>query len=166
MTNEAIKEYITAKAPTATYDETGEWLNILVESTHFKSLATILNGQPMQMNFLFCLTCVDYTTHLTMVYHMTATKDRNMNIVIKTNLDRANPIIETVSDIWRTAEFHEREVFEMFGVQFANHPDLRNLILEEETAIAVDEKKEAVDETKGYWPLRKDFEDPINMIKL
>ena len=55
MTNEAIKEYITAKAPTATYDETGEWLNILVESTHFKSLATILNGQPMQMNFLFCL---------------------------------------------------------------------------------------------------------------
>ena len=54
----------------------------------------------------------------------------------------------------------------MFGVQFANHPDLRRLILEEETAIAVDEKKEAVDETKGYWPLRKDFEDPINMIKL
>jgi NADH:ubiquinone oxidoreductase subunit C len=82
-----------------------------------------------------------------------------MNIVIKTNLDRANPIIETLCDIWRTAEFHEREIFEMFGVTFLHHPDLRNLILEEETAIAVDK-------TKGYWPLRKDFEDPINMIKL
>ena len=54
----------------------------------------------------------------------------------------------------------------MFGVTFLHHPDLRNLILEEETAIAVDEKKEGGDKTKGYWPLRKDFEDPINMIKL
>jgi NADH:ubiquinone oxidoreductase subunit C len=71
--------------------------------------------------------------------------------VIKANLDRTQPVIETVSDIWRTAEFHEREVFEMFGVQFSNHPDLRKLILEEDF--------------KGY-PLRKDFEDPINMIKL
>ena len=166
MTNEAIKEYITQHAPDATYDETGEWLNIVVESNQLKPLAAVLHGQPMQMDFLFCLTCVDYTTHLTMVYHFTATKDRSMNIVIKTNLDRANPIIETLCDIWRTAEFHEREVFEMFGVTFLHHPDLRNLILEEETAIAVDEKKEGGDKTKGYWPLRKDFEDPINMIKL
>ena len=150
MTNEAIKEYITAKAPTATYDETGEWLNILVESTHFKSLATILNGQPMQMNFLFCLTCVDYKTHLTMVYHLSATTHRQ-SIVIKANVNRDTPVIETVCDIWRTAEFLEREVFEMFGVNFTNHPDLRKLILE--------------DDFKGF-PLRKDFEDPINMIKL
>jgi NADH:ubiquinone oxidoreductase subunit C len=71
--------------------------------------------------------------------------------VIKANLDRSQPSIETLSFIWRTAEFHEREVFEMFGVQFENHPDLRKLILE--------------DEFKGF-PLRKDFEDPINMIKL
>jgi NADH-quinone oxidoreductase subunit C/NADH-quinone oxidoreductase subunit C/D len=47
----------------------------------------------------------------------------------------------------------------MFGVQFINHPDLRKLILEEENPAGFDE-------TKGYWPLRKDFEDPINMIKL
>jgi len=105
----------------------------------------------MQMDFLFCLTCVDYKTHLTMVYHLTSSKDRTINIVIKSNIDRADPKIETVCDIWRTAEFHEREVFEMFGVHFINHPDLRKLILE--------------DDFKGY-PLRKDFEDPINMIKL
>ncbi len=151
MTNEAIKEYITGHIPTASFDETGEWLNILVESKQLKSLATSLNGQPIQLDFLFCLTCVDYETHLTMVYHLTSSKDRTMNIVLKANVDRTTPEIETVCDIWRTAEFHEREVFEMFGVQFLNHPDLRKLILEEDF--------------KGY-PLRKDFEDPINMIKL
>jgi NADH:ubiquinone oxidoreductase subunit C len=111
----------------------------------------VLYGQPLQMDFLFCLTCVDFKTHLTMVYHLTSSKDRTINMVIKANVDRTKPVIETVSDIWRTAEFHEREVFEMFGVEFANHPDLRRLILEEDF--------------KGF-PLRKDFEDPINMIKL
>ena len=151
MTNETIKEYITAHAPEATYDETGEWLNIVVGSNQLKPLATVLYGQPLQMDFLFCLTCVDFKTHLTMVYHLTSSKDRTINIVIKANVDRTQPVIETVSDIWRTAAFHEREVFEMFGVEFTNHPDLRRLILEEDF--------------KGF-PLRKDFEDPINMIKL
>ena len=151
MTNEEIKTYITAHAPEANFDETGEWLTILVESNHLKPLAAVLRGQPLQLDFLFCLTCVDYKTHLTMVYHISCSSNRNINIVLKANLDRNNPVIETVSDIWRTAEFHEREVFEMFGVDFLHHPDLRKLILEEEF--------------KGF-PLRKDFEDPINMIKL
>ena len=151
MTNEAIKEFISAHTPSATYDEAGEWLNIIVDPNELKPLAVMLHGQAMQMDFLFCLTCVDYKTHLTMVYHLTSSKDRTVNIVIKSNIDRTDPKIETVCDIWRTAEFHEREVFEMFGVHFINHPDLRKLILE--------------DDFKGY-PLRKDFEDPINMIKL
>jgi NADH:ubiquinone oxidoreductase subunit C len=85
-----------------------------------------------------------------MVYHLSSTKHRH-TIVIKANLDRINPAIDTVCDIWRTAEFHEREVFELFGVQFIGHPDLRRLIL--------------TDDFEGY-PLRKDFEDPVNMIKL
>ncbi len=86
-----------------------------------------------------------------MVYHLSSTKYRH-NIVIKSKLDRNNPEIETVSHIWRTADFHEREVYEMFGVNFLNHPDLRLLILP--------------DGWEGKNPMRKDFEDPINMIKL
>ena len=85
-----------------------------------------------------------------MVYHLSSTRHRH-NIVIKSKLNRETPEIETVSDIWRTAEFHEREVYELFGVNFLNHPDLRKLILP--------------DDWVGY-PLRKDYEDPINMIKL
>jgi NADH:ubiquinone oxidoreductase subunit C len=85
-----------------------------------------------------------------MVYHLTSTRYRH-NLVIKANLDRTIPVIETVADLWRTADFHEREVYEMYGVHFTNHPDLRKLILP--------------DDFEGF-PMRKDFEDPINMIKL
>ena len=150
MTNEEIKEYISSIAPAATFDETGEWLNVIVESAQLKPTMAALRTGKMQMNYLFCLTCVDFKTHLTMVYHLSTTTHRQ-SIVIKANLNREQAVIETVCDIWRTAEFLEREVFEMFGVDFTNHPDLRKLILE--------------DGFKGY-PLRKDFEDPINMIKL
>ena len=150
MSNEEIKAYITSVQPSASFDETGEWLNILVDPTLWKQLAKDLRQSPMQFDYLFCLTCVDWKTHMTMVYHLSGTTHRH-TIVVKANVDRTNPQIETVSDIWRTAEFHEREVFELFGVQFINHPDLRKLIL--------------TDDFEGY-PLRKDFEDPINMIKL
>lgn len=150
MTNEEIKEYISSHAPSAIYDETGEWLNITIEATEWQKLAATIKEEPFQMDFLFCLTCIDWKTHLTMVYHLTSTILRHQ-LVIKANLNIDLPEINTVSNVWRTAEFHEREVFEMFGVQFLNHPDLRKLILE--------------DDFKGY-PLRKDFEDPINMIKL
>jgi len=150
MSNEEIKEIISSTLPSATYDETGEWLNVIIDSKDWKIVATASRNGALHMDFLFCLTCVDWKTHLTMVYHLTSTKHRH-NIVVKANLDHAMPEIETVCDIWRTAEFHEREVFEMFGVNFLNHPDLRKLILE--------------DDFKGF-PLRKDFEDPINMIKL
>jgi NADH-quinone oxidoreductase subunit C len=149
--NEEIKQYISDIQPNATFDETGEWLNIMIAPNEWLPLANALRLSKFQFDYLFCLTCVDWKTHLTMVYHLSSTKDRQLNIVIKANLDRNDPEIETVSGTWRTAEFHEREVFEMFGVKFLNHPDLRKLIL--------------TDDFEGY-PMRKDFEDPINMIKL
>jgi NADH-quinone oxidoreductase subunit C len=150
MTNEEIREFITGILPSSSLDETGEWLNITIESAEWKRLAKLLRNAPFNFDYLFCLTCIDWKTDLTMVYHLTSTGHRHV-IVIKSKLDRTTPRIETVSDIWRTAEFHEREVFDLFGVQFINHPDLRRLIL--------------TDDFEGY-PLRKDFEDPVNMIKL
>ena len=150
MTQDEIKEYILTIVPSASFDETGEWLNIIVDATQLKPLMTAFRIGKMQMDYLFCLTCVDVKTHLTMVYHLSATTHRQ-SMVIKANVTREQPSIETLCDIWRTADFLEREVFEMFGVTFLNHPDLRRLILE--------------DDFKGF-PLLKDFEDPINMIKL
>ncbi len=128
------------------------WLNITIEPLNLLSLAGLLrNTNELNFDYLFCLTCVDFKTHLMMVYHFTSTTHRH-TIVIKSKLDRTKPEIETVSHIWRTAEFHEREVYELFGVNFLNHPDLRLLILP--------------DGWEGRNPMRKDYEDPVNIIKL
>ncbi|MFL5809476.1 MAG: NADH-quinone oxidoreductase subunit C [Flavisolibacter sp.] len=150
MTNQDIKQYISALLPAAVFDETGEWLIVNIDSQSWKNFAQSLRHSAFDFDYLFCLTCVDWKTHLTMVYHLSSTTHRH-TIVIKAQLDRANPEIETVSDIWRTAEFHEREVYELFGVKFLHHPDLRKLIL--------------TDDFEGF-PLRKDFEDAVNMIRL
>jgi len=152
MTNEELKIKITSLLATATFDEGGEWLNIQVEAADWKQFAQQLRKEDdLFFDYLFCLTCIDWKTHLTMVYHFDSTRYRH-NIVIKINLNRDEPAVETVSDIWQTANFHEREVYELFGVNFLNHPDLRLLILP--------------DGWEGKNPLRKDFEDAVNMIKL
>lgn len=152
MTNEELKITITSLLATATFDEGGEWLNVNADAAGWKAFAQQLrNDNNLSFDFLFCLTCIDWKTHFTMVYHLESTRYRH-NIVVKVKLDAARPEVETVSDIWQTANFHEREVYELFGVNFLNHPDLRLLILP--------------DGWEGKNPLRKDFDDPVNMIKL
>jgi len=152
MTNEELKAKITELLPTAAFEEGGQWLTINVEPKEWRLLAEHLRqNASLFFDYLFCLTCIDWKTHLSIVYHLDSTKFRH-NIVIKSKLDADNPAIETVSDIWKTANFHEREVYEMFGVNFLNHPDLRLLILP--------------DGWEGKKPMLKDFEDPINMIRL
>ena len=152
MTNEELKIKITELLPAATFEDGGEWINVLIDPANWLFFADQLrNSGDLNFDYLFCLTCIDFKTHLTMVYHFTSTTHRH-TIVVKSKLDRNKAEIETVSHIWRTADFHEREVYELFGVNFLNHPDLRLLILP--------------DGWEGRNPMRKDYEDPINIIKL
>ena len=151
MLNEDLKLKLTGILPLVGFEDGGEWLNIIVPPEELKAFVLQLRSDPdLIMDYLFCLTCVDWKTHFTMVYHFSSTCYRH-NIVVKAKIDRTNPEIETVSDIWRTAEMLEREVYDLFGVKFLHHPDLRRLIMP--------------DDWEG-WPLRKDFEDPVNMIRL
>ena len=152
MTNEELKITIAQLLPAAVFEEGGEWLNVQVEQPAWRDFAKQLRHTPeLGFDFLFCVTGVDWKTHLSMVYHFRSNRYVHM-LVVKVKLDRSNPAIETVSDIWRTAEQNEREAYEMFGIQFLHHPDLRLLILP--------------DGWEGKNPMRKDFEDPVNMIKL
>ncbi|CAN5217536.1 hypothetical protein BH11BAC6_BH11BAC6_05280 [soil metagenome] len=151
MNNETLRIRLSELFASPTFEEGTEWITILVEPSAWKNIAEELRkNNDLDFDFLFCISCVDWKTHLTMVYHLTSTTYRH-TIVVKSKLDRNDPQIETVSDIWRTAEFHEREAYDLFGVRFIGHPDLRRLFL--------------TDDYVGF-PLRKDFEDPINMIKL
>ena len=141
-----------ASPRTATFEESGEWLNIIIDFREWSAFAQQLrNDTLLQFDYLFCVTCVDWKTHLSMVYHLSSTAFRH-TIVVKCQLNRDQPEIGTVAHIWKTAEFNEREAYEMFGVNFLNHPDLRLLILP--------------DGWEGKNPMRKDYDDPVNMIKL
>lgn len=151
MHNEDLKLILTEFFPSAAFEDGTEWITLVVESSGWKHCAQQFRTiAGLEFDYLFCITGVDWKTHLTITYHLTSTVNRH-TIVVKSKLDRNKPEIATVADIWRTAEFHEREVYDLFGINFLQHPDLRRLFM-----------------TDGYegWPLRKDFEDPVNMIKL
>jgi NADH:ubiquinone oxidoreductase subunit C len=99
-------------------------------------------------DFLFCLSGVDYRQDLGVVYHLRSTKYGH-TVVLKTRTaDREHPQFDSVADIWKTADFHEREVFDLLGIRFTNHPDMRRLFL---------------DNSWGF-PLRKDYVDDINIV--
>ena len=151
MTNEEIKLATSELFPSVSYDETGEFLNVVIDSAELRPLMDAFrNNTSLSFDYLFCLTCIDWKTHLVMVYHLLSKKHRH-NIVVKAKIADINaPEIQTVCDIWQTANFHEREVYDLFGVRFINHPDLRRILL---------------DESWDGYPLRKNYVDE-NMIKL
>lgn len=121
-----------------------------------------------QLDLLNCITAVDYLhtdpkkaakvdwePHLEVVYHLSSTKTKQ-TLVLKVTLPRwlgegddqpqQLPEIPSVSSIWRTANWHEREVYDLSGVLFTGHPDLRRILCPEDWV--------------GH-PLRKDYEMPL-----
>ncbi|MBL7722044.1 MAG: NADH-quinone oxidoreductase subunit C, partial [Chitinophagaceae bacterium] len=82
MTNEELKIKITELLPAATFEESGEWINVNVEPQNWLSIAQQLRSDDaLFFDYLFCLTCIDWKTHLTMVYHLSSTRYRQ-NMVI------------------------------------------------------------------------------------
>ncbi len=133
------------------FSEAGsQFLNIFVQPAQLHSLMVQLKRNlDTQFDYLFCLSGVDWGTELGIVYHMESTIHRHSLVVKVKTPERENPTLDSVCDIWRTAEFHEREVYDFFGIKFNNHPNLKRLFL--------------TDEWEGF-PLRKDYVDEINMV--
>lgn len=155
MNNETLQNTISSWNPQLESElefseEGSQFLNITVQPADLLSLMTELkNNSETAFDYLFCLTGMDWGEELGVVYHLESTLHRHIVVVkVKTN-DRENPTLDTVSSLWRTAEFHEREVFDFFGITFNNHPNLKRLFLTEDW--------------DGF-PLRKDYDDPINMV--
>ena len=82
---------------------------------------------------------------LSVYYHLESTKYRH-KIVIRVSAPREDPRVESVSLVWRSADWHEREAYDLLGIQFLNHPDLRRILM-------------PYDWEAGY-PLRKDYANP------
>ena len=153
MTNEELKNTISSWMPEAEFnEEESQYLNAFVPKDQLIPLITKLKEDPStHFDYMFCLTCVDWPEHFQMVYHLKSS-DLSHMMVLKVNLtDKENPEVETVCRLFATAELHEREVYDLFGVIFLNHPDLRRILL--------------TDDWVGY-PLRKDYVDEINIVSL
>lgn len=82
---------------------------------------------------------------LSVYYHLESTKLKH-KITLKISTDRNKPEVATVSEVWKSADWHEREAYDLFGIIFLNHPDLRRILM-------------PYDWDAGY-PLRKDYENP------
>lgn len=93
-------------------------------------------------NYLANLTAVDYRDHFELVYHIYSIPD-NRKLAVKADVDHEQPIAPSAVSIWPTADWQEREVFDLMGISFAGHPNLKRVLLPEEF--------------EGH-PLRKDFE--------
>lgn len=131
-------------------EEGSQFLNITVQPEQFYAMMTKLKSDTTtHFDYLFCLSGVDWGADLGVVYHLESTTHRHSIVVKVKTTDRENPTLDSVYDIWMTAEFHEREVYDFFGIKFNNHPNLKRLFL--------------TDEWDGF-PLRKDYVDEINMV--
>ena len=153
MTNEELTTTIQKWFADAEFSEEGsQYLNVIVPGENILEVAKKLKAEDStSFNYMFCLTCVDYAEHFQMVYHLKSTELGHM-LVLKANLtNKENPEIDTLCNLYRTAELHEREVYDLFGVKFINHPELRRLLL--------------TDDWIGH-PLRKDYVDEINIVSL
>jgi NADH-quinone oxidoreductase subunit C len=108
--------------------------------------ATKFLKENSELQFVMCkdVTAIDWATRekrFTTVYHIYSFK-LNFTLRLKVNIEENPPAIESVVSIWPSAEWYERETFDMYGIEFLNHPDLRRMYMPEGFE---------------YYPLRKDF---------
>lgn len=99
----------------------------------------------LELDFCEDLTAVDWPKRnvIEVVYHLFSYRHRH-GIVLKVEADRANPSVPSVEGVWKAANWMEREVYDLFGVVFPGHPDLRRVLLP--------------DDWEGH-PLRKDYQE-------
>ena len=113
----------------------------------WRAVAEHLRREPaLAFDMLLCLTGVDYVAQdqLAVVYDLRSSTHRH-EFAIKVFTDRASPAIPSVMDLWPAADWHEREAYDMLGIVFDGHQDLRRILLPEDWV--------------GY-PLRKDYAFP------
>ena len=87
------------------------------------------NTEGLEFDYLASLTAVDYVDCFELIYHLVSLV-HNHSLVLKTNLcDREKPVIESVYDLWRAADYQERELYDLMGITFTGHPNLKRLFM-------------------------------------
>ena len=138
-----LKSVIEAQLPGAALTVQGAAL--YADPKNLSAVCRFLRDhERFRMDYLSSVTVVDYPQEQRMdvVYHLYSMTHKHGPLTLKAKLPRAAPTIASVTPIWRSAEFREREAYDLYGVVFDGHPDLRRILL--------------WDEFEGH-PMRKDY---------
>jgi NADH-quinone oxidoreductase subunit C len=103
---------------------------LIVRPASLPSIMAALREAPFDYAVLLDLTCVDYAAaegRFELIYHLYSLS-RNVRLRLKASLPAADPVAGSLTGLWKNANWLEREVFDMFGVRFAGHPDLSRLL--------------------------------------
>ena len=130
--------------PKATFDAEAEEPAFIVTAADFPAVLRALKEKE-GFDRLGNLTAVDWKDHIEMVYHL-YNMEENVKLEVKAALDSAAPVIESATSLYPGAEFEEREVYDLMGVEFLGHPGLRRILMP--------------DDYPAH-PLRKDFVAPV-----
>jgi NADH-quinone oxidoreductase subunit C len=146
LTAEEIHGFVERKFPgkIASADLEAIDPGIEVDPAALLDIMTALHSEPiLAFDALMCLSGVDRgaESELGVTYHIHSTT-LGHRFAVKVRLPRDNPVVSSVVSLWRTAEWHEREAYDLFGITFEGHPDLTRILLPEDW--------------EGY-PLRKDY---------
>lgn len=145
-----IKERINAIEPSAVWSDEGDGM-FSVPTASFRHLAERLRNEE-GFDFLRSLTGMDWGEEgLGCIYHIENTSTGENTVIKTVSADRDNPMVPSVHDLWKGAQFNEREAYDFYGIKFLGNPDLRRLYLR--------------DDWNGH-PLRKDYDmasNPLNM---
>lgn len=139
---EEFKTILEQLLPGVTITPEGGYL--VIEPKHLTTVARCLKDtERFRMEYVANLTAIDYpndpasagsgqasgTGRIEMVYHLYSMTHRQGPVALKVKLPRNNPVVDSLSPLWRGAEFQEREVYDLYGVVFTNHPDLRRILM-------------------------------------
>ena len=117
---------------------------LVVEPQQLLAVCRFLKGAPdLQLDYVSNLTAIDYPPdRIDAVYHLFSMAKKHGPVPLKVKLPRANPRVPSLTAVYRGAEFQEREAYDLYGVIFEGHPDLRRILM--------------WDEFVGH-PMRKDY---------
>jgi len=103
---------------------------LFVESAKIADVAGFLKSDSrLDFNFLNSISAVDYINHFEVVYHLTS-MNKHHTAIVKTRLDGRDELtLPSVYHLWRGADFQEREIWDLMGISFAGHPNLKRIML-------------------------------------
>lgn len=122
-----IARQLNENYPTVVTDVTDA--AIVVDRNSLPAVMAYLKNTPgLDFNYLEMVAAVDYYQQFEVVYQLVSMA-HNHRLTVKTRCDRENPVLPTVTGLWRTADLQEREIYDLMGITFEGHPNMKRIVL-------------------------------------